>query len=206
MRHCLLLYKRLYFLMNDLLCNIVLSRLKSFNKEYMLIKDNEDPQGKSPTGSISGNAIGRLFGGCDFTPRISLFIFAIVIKLAASAVSGIAYVLNNSILYMAGIMLWILWFAFLFIIAIPKTDQWLKKNSAKFRKAAKNIIVIIVVIGIAEFVGMSIIGLDAMGIKDKNNDLSSLFTSLEESFNYNDATALCHQAAECRVLIVGVCL
>ncbi len=132
----------------------------------------------------------------EYTPGISLFIITVVIKLAASAVSGIAYVLDNSMIYISGIMLWLLWFAFLFIIAIPKTDIWLQKRAEQLKKTAKKIIIIVLVIGIVEFVGLSIIGLDTLGLKEKSDNFSAVLTSLEESFNYNDATALCHQATE----------
>jgi hypothetical protein len=137
-----------------------------------------------------------LFVPQEYTPRISLFIITIVIKLAASAVSGIAYVLNNAMLYITGIMLWLLWFAFLFIIAIPKADEWLHEYADQLKKSAQKIIIVVLVIGIVEFVGLSIIGLDALGLKEKNSNFSEVLTSLEESFNYNDATALCHQAAQ----------
>jgi hypothetical protein len=132
----------------------------------------------------------------DYTPRISIFIITIVIKLAASAVSGIAYVLNNSMFYISGILLWLLWFAFLFIIALPKTDEWLQKRTEQLKKTAQKIIIIVLVIGAAEFIGLSIVGLDTLGLKEKSNSISEVLTSLEESFNYNDATALCHQAAQ----------
>jgi hypothetical protein len=162
----------------------------------MLIRENKDSGNKNGTKLLSEITIGRFLSPGVFTPRISLFIFTVVIKLAASAVSGIAYVFNNSMLYISGIMLWILWFAFLFIITIPQADRWLQKNSGKFRKTAKRIIIIILVVGVVEFVGLSIIGLDTLGLEGKDNDLSAVLTSLEESFNYNDATALAHQAAE----------
>ena len=162
----------------------------------MSIKNSRNPDRKSEPKFLSDTAIGRFFRPCEFTPRISLFIFAVVIKLAASAVSGIAWIFNNSILYISGIMLWILWFAFLFIIAIPQADQWLQESGERFRKTAKRIIIAVMVIGIVEFVGLSVIGLDALGLEDKNSSFSEVLTSLEESFNYNDATALSHQAAE----------
>ncbi|MFZ7104470.1 MAG: glycosyltransferase family 87 protein, partial [Peptococcaceae bacterium] len=162
----------------------------------MSIKDYRNPDKKSGTKFLSDTAIGRFFGPCEFTPRISLFIFAVVIKLAASAVSGIAWVFNNSMLYISGIMLWILWFSFLFIIAIPQADQWLQKSSERFKKTAKRIIIAVLVIGIVEFVGLSVIGLDALGLEGRDNSFSEVLTSLEDSFNYNDATALSHQAAE----------
>jgi uncharacterized membrane protein len=47
-----------------------------------------------------------------------------------------------------------------------------------------------------EFVWLSIVGLDTLGLKDKNNNFSEVLASLDESFNYNDATALSHQASE----------
>lgn len=161
-----------------------------------MIKEENSSNYNSRKLSFYHKSISTSFVSQEYTPRISLFIITVVIKLAASAVSGIAYVFNNSMLYISGIMLWILWFAFLFIIAIPQTDRWLKKNSEQLKKTARKIIIIVLVIGTLEFVGLSIIGLDALGLKDKNNNFSEALTSLEESFNYNDATALCHQATE----------
>jgi hypothetical protein len=146
--------------------------------------------------SFIKKGVSSVFIQREYTPRISIFIITVVIKLAASAISGIAYVLNNSMLYISGIMLWLLWFAFLFIIAIPKTDEWLQKRAEQLKKTAQKIVVIVLVIGTVEFLGLSIIGLDTLGLKEKSNSLSEVLTSLDESFNYNDATALCHQAAE----------
>ncbi len=112
-------------------------------------------------------SISNLFVPQEYTPRISIFVITIVIKLGASAVSGIAYVFNNSILYISGIMLWLLWFAFLFIIAVPETDQWLQNSSERLKKIAQKIIIVVLVIGIVEFIGLSIIGLDTLGLKEK---------------------------------------
>jgi hypothetical protein len=139
----------------------------------------------------------RLFDVPHFTPRISLFIIAIVIKLAASAVSGIAYVFNSPALYIFGIMIWLLWFAFLFIVAIPQTDEWLQNSVTKLKNAAKKILILIFLIGILEFVVLSCIGLDTLGIGKMDEDnMSEVLNSLDTSFNYNDATALCHQAVD----------
>jgi quinol-cytochrome oxidoreductase complex cytochrome b subunit len=64
-------------------------------------------------------------------------------------------------------MLWLLWFAFLFIIAVPETDQWLQNSSERLKKIAQKIIIVVLVIGIVEFIGLSIIGLDTLGLKEK---------------------------------------
>jgi hypothetical protein len=141
-------------------------------------------------------SISRLFAHQEYTPRIYLFIITIVIKLAASAVSGIAYVFNNSSLYILGIMVWLLWFALLFIIAIPQTDNWFQNRAEQLKRAARKIIIILLAVGVLEFVAMSVIGLDTLGIKDDNNNFAEVLSSLDSSFNYNDATALCHQAIE----------
>jgi hypothetical protein len=152
--------------------------------------------GNRKSGFRLNGRISSLFATQEYTPRISVFIITIVIKLGASAVSGIAYVFNNSILYICGIMLWLLWFAFLFIIAIPQADNWLQSRAEQLKKTAKKIIIVLLAVGVLEFVVMSVIGLDTLGIKDDDNSLSEVLSSLDSSFNYNDATALCHQAVE----------
>ncbi len=161
-----------------------------------MIKEENGSNQSNRKLSFCNKSIKSLSVPQEYTPRISLFIITVVIKLAASAASGIAYVLNNAALYIVGIMLWLLWFAFLFIIAIPKADEWLQRRAEQLKKTAQKIIIVVLVIGMVEFVGLSIIGLDTLGIKEKSSNLSEVLTSLEESFNYNDATALCHQAAQ----------
>ena len=98
-------------------------------------------------------------------------------------------------LYILGVMFWLLWFFFLFIIALPQIDNWLQKSSERLKKTARKIVIIVVIIGIVECIGLAVIGLDTI-VSKQGEHFPEVLTSLNESFNYNDATALCHQAAE----------
>ncbi len=138
----------------------------------------------------------KLFDTSIYTPRLSLFIIAILIMLTASAFSGIAFVLNNTFFYIAGTIFWLLWFALLFIIAIPETDQRLQNHIHGLKKSAITIIVLLIFLGMVELTAISGVGFDTLGISERQDSLSDVLNSLNATFNYNDATALCHQAVE----------
>ncbi|MFA7351930.1 MAG: hypothetical protein WCZ22_00370 [Dehalococcoidales bacterium] len=174
--------------------NINNSVIFGFNGSIMVTADNGSNNNNRKLNLFKWH-INIPFEPQEYTPRISLFIIAIIIKLAASAVSGIAYVFNNSMLYILGIMFWLLWFFFLFIIALPQIDNWLQKSSERLKKTARKIVIIVVIIGIVECIGLAVIGLDTI-VSKQGEHFPEVLTSLNESFNYNDATALCHQAAE----------
>ncbi len=130
------------------------------------------------------------------TPRILLFFMAILIKLAASALSGIGFVLNSPVLLILGTIVWLAWFAVLFLIAVPATDRLWRNQMRWLKPAATTIFVALLLIGLVEFVTIFAIGFDSLHIERLDEEMSQVLTSLESTFAYNDATALCHQATE----------
>ncbi len=130
------------------------------------------------------------------TPRILLFFFAVPIKIAASALSGIGFVWHNSALMMVGGAVWLAWFAVLFLIAVPSTDRLFQNQMRWLKTAAVTIFVILLVAGLLEFVAVSAIGLGSFQTDRLDEKTSQLITSFERVFAYNDTIALCHQATE----------
>ena len=130
------------------------------------------------------------------TPRILLFFVAILIKIVASALGGIGFVWNNSTLMIIGTVVWLIWFAFLFLIAVPKTDQLLQDQMRWLKPAALTISISFLVTGLVLLVAVSSFGLGAFQVDKLGEKPAQLITSFEGVFAYNDATALCHQATE----------
>jgi len=122
------------------------------------------------------------------TPRILLFFIAVVIQLAASALSAMGFVLNDGALMIAGTVVWLFWFAVLFMIAVPATDQFLQKHLHRLKRAALTIFIVLLLLGIGEVVFTQTSG--------AGKESSQLLTAFDRLFVYNDATALCHQATD----------
>lgn len=125
-------------------------------------------------------------------PRIFFFFFAIIIQLFASAISGVGFSLNRNFYWLAGTVLWILWFAVMFIIALPKTDVFLWNYRNQLRKAALALFGILVTLGIFELV----VAFFLAPVFQNSGDFATLLEQMRHGFQYNDGTALEQQATE----------
>ena len=130
------------------------------------------------------------------TPRILLFFIAVIIKLLASALSAIGFVLNNSALLIAGTIIWLIWFAVLFMIAVPRIDRLLQKQMRWLKPAALTIFTVLFVLGLVFLITLTSYGLGVFQVDRLGEKPTKLVASFENVFAYNDATALCHQATE----------
>ena len=116
-----------------------------------------------------------LVSGINPTPRFSLFFIAVVIKLGASALSGIGFVLNSAAFLVSGALLWLLFFALLFLIANPRTDCLKKGISVRLKKASGVIFVIVALLGVAELILFLTIGLTSLGTNAKTDQVLESF-------------------------------
>ena len=96
----------------------------------------------------------------------------------------------------SGTVVWLIFFAVLFLITLPSTDQRLRKHLRSLRNAAKTIIISLLILGIALIAFIAVIGLETFFSDEPDSKLSELLISLENVFGYNDATSLSHQAAQ----------
>ena len=128
------------------------------------------------------------------TPRISLFFIAVVAKLTASALSGIGFVVNSPVLLIMGTVVWLLFFAILFIIAVPATDRFLQNHMRWLKPTSLTIFFALLLIGLIEFTVVFTVGFASVDVDILGENTSQVFTSFDNTFAYNDATALCHQA------------
>ena len=150
--------------------------------------------GKSP---LLINKLGRWLNifPPETSPRKLLFPFAIIIQLVALAVSGTGYATGGAVYWVAGIVLWLLWFFVMFLIVIPRMDTLLGRSRRWLRPFAKSIFYILLIVGVAEG---AILGVFAPGYLSSgaDNDFASALKELQHGFQYNDGAALTHQAAD----------
>ena len=130
------------------------------------------------------------------SPRLLLFFIVIIVKIVAAVLSAIGFVLNNAALLITGTIVWLAYFAVLFIVAVPAADRLLQKYTRFLKNAALTIVVVILAVGIALTVIMVTVGLTSIQADNPEGIWSRLFVSFDNVFKYNDATALSHQAAE----------
>ncbi len=130
------------------------------------------------------------------TPRILFFFIAIVIKLVAATLSAIGFVLDSPALMITGVFVWLVWFAALLLIAVPKADQFLKNQMRWLKPTALVIFIVLVLIGASLFVIVSVVDSEPAQIDQADGDTEQVLTSFDRIFAYNDATALCHQATD----------
>lgn len=130
------------------------------------------------------------------SPRILLFFIVVLVKIIASALSAIGFVLNNAILLISGTIVWLGYFAALLLVAVPGTDHLLQRYTRFLRTTALTIVIVILTVGIALMLITVTVGLTSIQADNPEGIWSRLFVSLDNVFGYNDATALSHQAAE----------
>jgi hypothetical protein len=130
------------------------------------------------------------------TPRIHLFFLAVFIKIIASALSAIGFVLSKTCYQIAGAAAWLVFLAALFLVAVPAADNRLQSYLRLLRAASATIIIIFCLMGVVLLVVATTIGLASIDSAQPEGNLSRLMVSLDNIFGYNDATALSHQAAE----------
>jgi uncharacterized membrane protein len=129
------------------------------------------------------------------TPRLYLFFVAIFMKIVASALAAIGFVLNSALYQVVGAAVWLVFLLLLLFIAIPSADAWLKARLRALRTAAVTIVIIFCVIGVVMLAVATTIGLETIDSGQPEGNLSRLMVSLDAVFGYNDATSLTHQAA-----------
>lgn len=130
------------------------------------------------------------------TPRILIFFIAILIKLTASTLSAIGFVLESPVLKITGVVVWLAWFAVLLLIAVPETDQFLRNQMRWLTTTALAIFIVLLLTGASLFVVVSAVESEPSPVDQSDENTSEVLTSFDRVFAYNDATALCHQATE----------
>jgi hypothetical protein len=129
-------------------------------------------------------------------PRIMLFFPAVIFKLISSGLSTVAFVLKDSSMAIAGMVFWILWIVTLFFIALPQTDRWLAGATRWLKPVSLSLMAVLITVGAIEYSAAAISGSGVSLPALEGTQLAELLEEQRVNLAYNDATALCHQAAE----------
>lgn len=129
----------------------------------------------------------------DTTPRVLLLFLAVMLQLIG--VSGVGFTLNGPGYWLAGTVLWLLWFFLMFLVVTPHTDTLLLPYRRWLQKGAAIIFIAVLIIGIGEAI---IMGIFASGFVngETRNSYTKEMEQMYEGFRYNDGTALSQQAAD----------
>ena len=129
-------------------------------------------------------------------PRLLLFYVAIFMKIVASALSAIGFVLGSAVIMIIGAVVWLFFLIVLLVIAAPVADRFLQGGVRWLRSAAIAIAAVI----LATSLGIITVLFAAGPVPDRDErapgTVTHLLASLKDVFGYNDAAALSHQAAE----------
>lgn len=129
-------------------------------------------------------------------PRIYLFFLSIPVKLAASALSGIGFVLCSGFCLLAGTAVWVAWFIILLYFCFPQADRLLERHTQWMRPAAITVCLFLLATGLSLAVVIGFNGIDHNSPQNEGSALIEVIDAFENVFAYNDATALTHQAVD----------
>ncbi len=137
--------------------------------------------------------LNRLFA---FYPnsRVLLFYIVIPIQLAASTVCGIGFVLHNPVLSLSGMFIWLVWFVMMLMVVLPQTEHFLNTRVNVLHRSARIIFWTLLIFGLAEVIIVA--SFNTLLTRDQDSNLGQVLSSFETGFNYNDGTAMIHQAIE----------
>src|SRR4030042_795356 len=131
--------------------------------------------------------VGKLFPR-SLPPRLLIIFFAIIIQTGAEVLSWYAVSSRNPAIISLAVILWLIWFGLVFLIAKPSSDKLLRPHRKILQIVVLFLIMILSFMAIGEGVGFHLVNTGVV----TENEMAEFLT---ESINYNDATALNHQAS-----------
>ncbi len=129
------------------------------------------------------------------TPRINLFFVSLLFQIMGSALSAVGFVLASAAFSVSGTVVWLAFFAVLFMVASPGVDVYLKDRLHWVKTAAVTIAIVFCVTALLLLVFVSIVEFKHINFNKSAGELPLLMASFKEVFGYNDSTALSQQAA-----------
>lgn len=132
-------------------------------------------------------------GDTGIMPRVTLFFLAIGVKVIASTLSTIAFVLRDGALSVSGLVCWTGWFCLLFLVAAPGIGRRLRLQMRWLKPAALTIFIALLMGGV--LVAIPAFAPGALKLLPEGS-ITDLLGQLGGTYGYNDGTALCHQATD----------
>ena len=147
--------------------------------------ETKHPAAPAPTGLLPSDA----------PPRALLYYWIIVVQLAASAISGIGYVLQSPRWYLGGAFIWVAWFLLMFQMVRPSPDGLLERRRRGVRRGAFAIFITLFSLGVLEAVTFAVI-YPVVFHKHHGGSVNDVMVGFKEVFQYNDGDILVQQAGE----------
>ena len=131
----------------------------------------------------------------DAPTRAYLYYWIIIAQLAASAVSGIGYVLQEPAWYLGGAVIWVAWFLLIFQVVRPVPGGFLERHGRGLRRGARVIFITLFILGVLEVLAFTVV-YPMFSKQPHGGKLDEVLAGFNEVFQYNDGDILVQQAGE----------
>jgi len=148
-----------------------------------------ETQQKANRLAAAGGRICSLVG----TPRLFLIFFAFGFQILAHILTAFGPKGWQPLFTSLSVILWLIFFAVVFMMAIPAIDRRLSPYLKHLRRAAIGVGLVLLIIGIVEFVGINLLNRGALEVDGKEIEMASTYS---QEIGYNDGTAMIHLAGE----------
>jgi len=136
----------------------------------------------------------RKIAGClDTSPRYLLIFFALGLQIIAHLLLVFSPESWQSLFSSLSVIIWVMWFAVVFMMALPATDRLLKRYLKQLKYAALGMGLVLMLMGIGEVIGISLLNSGDIEIEGDSMEMADTYS---QQFAYNDGTALIHAAAD----------
>jgi hypothetical protein len=135
------------------------------------------------------------FLATDAPPRALLYYWIIIVQLAASAISGIGYVLQEPMWYLGGAVIWLLWFLLMFQVVKPSPGGFVERHGRTVRRGALVIFITLFTLGVLEVITFAVV-YPVFSRQKHGGQIDEVLAGFHEVFQYNDGDILVQQAGE----------
>jgi hypothetical protein len=137
-------------------------------------------------------AVRRVFSLAD-TPRLFLVFFAFGFQILAHILAVFSPEGWQPLFTSLSVTLWVIFFAVVFMMAIPAIDRWLSPYLKHLRRGAIGVGLVLFIMGIVEAVGINLLNEGGLQIGGGYIEEARAYSQL---VGYNDSTAMIHMASE----------
>ncbi len=127
------------------------------------------------------------------TPRLFLIFFAFVFQISAHILTALGPKGWQPLFTSLSVILWLIFFAVVFMMAIPAIDRLLSSYLKYLRRVAIGVGLVLIIMGIVELVGINLLNRGGLEMEGKNVEIASTYS---REVGYNDGTAMIHMAGE----------
>jgi len=127
------------------------------------------------------------------TPRLFLIFFAFGFQILAHILTDLGPKSWQPLFTSLSVILWLIFFAVIFMMAIPAVDRLLSPYLKHLRRVAVGVGLVLLIMGIVELVGISLL---SKGGLEREREIMEVASTYSQEVGYNDGTAMIHMAGE----------